>query len=119
MKKDQNLNPYHFRKYKISKNHPFLVVLVKVDGEVNEQILLSGFNLTRSKKIYNKKRNKYIKIQNPNPNDNADSYLCLDIVMNRPLYYFTGPLIGWELSKKDKKRIKEIIKLKIKTPRRS
>ena len=118
-KNKKYLKKYHFRRYKKTNLHPFLVVLVRIDPCLENNILFSGFNLTRSPKMAVKKPRKYIKIKNPNPSDILDSYLCLDLVVDKPIYLFEEPLLNWKLSEKDKKIIERIVKNKIKTPRRS
>ena len=116
MKKNNKKNTYHFRRYRLSKFHPFLVVLVTEESNINGKILLSGFNLTRSASIARKKSNKFIQIKNPNPDDDLDCYLCTDIVLNKPISLFQAPIRKWKLSDKDKRIVDKLVEKKIKTP---
>lgn len=105
---------YHFRRYRLSQYHPFLVALVIEKIDSNGKILISGFNMTRSLSQVMSRRNKYIQITNPNPEDDLDCYICVDALKNKPIKYFTDPLEGWELSEDDEKIIDELVSQKIK-----
>lgn len=104
---------YHFRRYKLSKNHPFLVAIITETKDENGKILLSGFNMTRSVSYVLTKPNKFIRIENPNPNDDADCFVCVDAIKDKPLKYFSKPLTNWELSEDDIKQIDELVNTKI------
>ena len=72
---------YHFRLYRVSRYHPFLVILVTGESEINGKKKITGFNLTHSITMVLQRPNKFIKLnENPNPIDDSDSYLCIDIV---------------------------------------
>ena len=112
---------YHFRRYRPSQYHPFLVALVTEEASKNGKLLRSGFNMTRSLSIVMSKRNKYIQITNPNPEDDLDCYLCVDALKNKPIKLFSEPLEGWKLTEEDEKVIDDLVdqKIKKKTPQGS
>ena len=95
---------YHFRYYRKSVYHPFLVALV-IESEINGKVYLSGFNMTRSIEMVLKDPEKFIRIENPNPNDDAPCFVCVDPIKNKPLKLFTRPIRDWELSDNDEKAI--------------
>ena len=106
---------YHFRYYHLSNNHPFLVVLVFEEKIKNRKILISGFNLTTSQKIVNKKPTRFIQLEtNPNPSDESLSYLSVNLVKLKPSKLFSDPLTSWHLSKNDEKKIDELMNRKYK-----
>lgn len=43
---------YHFRYYRLSQYHPFLVAIVLESEDENGKTLISGFNMTRSVEMY-------------------------------------------------------------------
>ena len=100
---------YHFRRYKVAKNHPFLVVVITELRDENGQTLLSGFNLTHSVTYVLSRPNKFIRIDNPNPNDDSDCFLNIDLVKDKPINKFSKPLLNWELSEEDIKQIDTIL----------
>ena len=57
---------YHFRYYRKSQYHPFLVAIVIESADDNGKVLLSGFNMTRSVEMILKDPSKFIRITNPN-----------------------------------------------------
>ena len=101
---------YHFRYYRPSQNHPFLVALVKEDVDENGNVYLSGFNVTHSFEMFYKKPNDYIKIHNPNPLDDGDCFVQKAGIKNKPLKLFSNPIKGWFLSKEDELTIDELVK---------
>ena len=105
---------YHFRRYKLSQNHPFLVALITEEIDSDGKILISGFNMTRSIMYVLSRPNKFIKIDNPNPLDDAECYVCVDALKNKPIKYFSSPLKNWSLSEEDEKVIDELVKQKLK-----
>ena len=106
---------YHFRRYRPSKYHPFLVALITEEINENGKILVSGFNMTRSISYVLNKPNKFIRISNPNPkDDDCECFLCVDALKNKPIKLFTKPLKGWSLSKEDELVIDELVKQKLK-----
>ena len=105
---------YHFRYYRKTLNHPFLVAIVVELENENGKALISGFNLTRSIEMVLKNPSKFIRINNPNPNDDAPSFVSVDFVKNKPLKYFSRPIRDWELSPEDEIAIDELVKEKMK-----
>ena len=104
---------YHFRYYRPSQNHPFLVALVKENIGDDGKVYLSGFNITHSFMMFYKNPNDYIKIQNPNPNDDADCFVQKAGIKDKPLKLFSSPIKGWSLSEEDEKLIDELVKEKL------
>jgi len=100
---------YHFRKYKVSQCHPFLVVVVKEETDENGKTLLSGFNLTHSVEYVLSRPSKFIRIENPNPNDDAYCFVNIDLVKDKPISKFTKPIPNWELTEDDIKQIDEVL----------
>ena len=112
-KKYTGKDKYHFRYYRLSNNHPFLVVLVFEEKRKNGKVLISGFNMTSSSSLPKKKPTKFIKLDdNPEPESDGDSYINVDLVNSKPSKLFTSPLNGWHLSKDDEKKIDELIERK-------
>ena len=104
---------YHFRYYHLSNNHPFLVVLVLEEKKEKKRYYLSGFNMTTSPTVPSKKPTRFLKLKvNPNPDDNSQSYLKVDLVKLKPSKLFSDPLSNWHLSKEDEKTIEVFIKKK-------
>ena len=58
----------------LSQNHPFLVALVTEEKDDNGKVLIFDFNMTRSITYVLSKPNKFIRINNPNPLDDAECY---------------------------------------------
>ena len=105
---------YHFRRYRLSKNRPFLVALVIEEINSNGKVLISGFNMTRSVTYVLSRPNKFIRIENPNPLDDADCFICVDALKDKPLKYFSKPLKDWSLSEEDEKVIDDLVQQKLK-----
>ena len=104
---------YHFRYYHLSNNHPFLVVLVLEERKNNGKVLISGFNMTTSTSLYNKRPGKFIKLDtNPDPNNKKNSFVKTDLVSLKPSKLFSDPLDWWHLSKDDIKKIDKVIEQK-------
>ena len=110
----EKLTKYHFRKYRLSKNHPFLVAVITESKDEDGKIYLSGFNMTRSINYVLSRPNKFIRIENPNPSDDAPSFLCVDAIKNKEIKYFSKPIPRWELSDEDIKQIDELVEQKLK-----
>ena len=88
---------YRFRKYRLSQNHPFLVAIVTKETDQNGKTYISGFNMTRSASYVSTRPTKFIKINNPNPEDNGDCFVCVDALKNKPIKYFSKPLKKMEI----------------------
>ena len=67
------------------------------------------FNLTHSVTYVLSGPNKFIRITNPNPNDDADCFLNTDMVKDKPIGRFSKPIPNWELSEDDIKEIDAIL----------
>ena len=63
--------------------------------------------------MFYKNPNDYIKIQNPNPEDDADCFVQKVEIKNKPLKLFSNPIKGWSLSEADEKLIYELAKDKL------
>ena len=112
-KKSYRGKKYHFRYYRKSGNHPFLVaIIIELENEKENDAILSGFNMTRSIEMVLKNPNKFIRIENPNPNDDAPCFVCVDLIKNKPLKLFSRPIRDWELTKEDEQSIDELINRK-------
>ena len=104
---------YHFRYYRKSHNHPFLVAIVIESETEDGKAILSGFNMTRSIEFVLQNPNKFIRITNPNPNDDAPSFVCIDPIKNKPLKQFTRPIRDWELATEDETIIDELVEKRL------
>ena len=99
---------YHFRIYKHGKSHPFVVAVVE-EVEVNGKFYISGYMFTHSVLRVLNRPNDYVKMAaNPNPNDDADSFLCIRRVSNIEANAFSKPYNNWHLSEDDEKLIDEL-----------
>ena len=104
---------YHFRFYRKTKYHPFLVVLVTGENEHENDIKISGFNMTSSTLKFLERPNRFIKLEkNPNPETDEESYVSINYIKNQPAKLFTRPIRRWELSKEDERKIDELLKRK-------
>ena len=101
---------YHFRLYRKTRNHPFLVILVTEEKVENGKFLITGFNLTHSTLKVLQRPSKFIKLaRNPNPEDDTDSFLCIELVKDKEHKFFSSPLKKWSLSKEDEEKIDKIL----------
>ena len=105
---------YHFRRCRLSQNQPFKVALVTEEIDSDGKTLISGFNMTRSITYVLSRPNKFIKIDNPNPIDDAECFICVDALKDKPIKYFSKPIKNWSLSEEDEKVIDELVKQKLK-----
>ena len=85
------------------------MAIVIESKDKNGKVRISGFNMTRSVEMVLKDPSKFIRITNPNPNDDAACFLCVDPIKNKPLKYFTRPIRDWELSAEDEQTIDELV----------
>ncbi len=104
---------YHFRYYRKSKYHPFLVAIVTEESQEDGKIYLSGFNMTHSIEQVLKHPNKYIRISNPDPNDDSICFVYIEPIKNEPLKYFTRPIRKWDLSSEDILQIDRLVNKKL------
>ena len=103
-------NKYHFRYYRKTQYHPFLVVLVTNENGEGKDIKISGFNMTSSTLKFLERPNRFIKLdKNPNPKTDAESYVSIDYIENQPAKLFTRPIRRWELSKEDEIKIDKLL----------
>ena len=101
---------YHFRIYKKGESHPFIVAVVE-ETEIDGKMYISGYMFTHSVLRVLSKPNDYIKMEtNPNPNDDAESFLCIRRVSQVEASAFSKPYSNWHLSKEDEKTIDELEK---------
>ena len=108
---------YHFRFYRLTQYHPFLVVLVTEEKGENGKITISGFNMTSSTIKFLERPSRFIKLEtNPNPESDSESYVSVDYIENQPAKLFTRPIRGWKLSEEDEKKIDELVKRKKNDP---
>lgn len=103
-KKYNGKDKYHFRIYKRGKSHPFIVAVVE-EKEENGKILISGYMFTHSILRVIERPNDYIRIKNPNPRDDAESYVCISRISELDSSYFSKPYTGWHLAKEDEELI--------------
>ena len=105
-KKYQGTDKYHFRFYRKAIFHPFIVVAVTEEKEVNGKVLISGYMMTTSLLRAMEKPGAYKRLQtNPNPNDDKVSFVNKYRVTDIPASCFTKPHPSWHLSNKDEKMI--------------
>lgn len=107
------MSKYHFRRYRKSLGHPFLVALVTETRDQDGKTLLSGFNMTRSVNYVMSRPNKFVRINNPNPEDDAECFLCIDAIKDKPLKLFSKPIVNWEVSLEDEQTIDLLVARKI------
>lgn len=97
---------YHFRVYKKSIGHPFIVVAVSEKTDENGSLLISGYIMTHSILRVFDKPGAYKRLRkNPNPSDNRPSYINKNKVEDMPAIYFSKPYNNWHLSKEDERLI--------------
>lgn len=100
---------YHFRRYRVSKYHPFLVIMVTNESIKEGKTYISGFNMTHSKKMRDKRPDEFIELfYNPNKMDDAESYLNTRLITAESKL-FTAPLNSWHLSEEDEATIDELV----------
>ncbi len=104
---------YHFRYYRPSKNHPFLVAILYESVGEDGKAYLSGFNMTHSYSKVLQSPSDYMKIDNPNPSDDLDCYVQIHPIRNKPLKLFSSPIKNWELSETAEKMIDALVSRKL------
>ena len=105
-KKYQGDDKYHFRIYKRNGQHPFVVVMITEEKEINNHFLISGYMITHSLAKALKRPKSYIKLsKNPNPNDNSDCFLCTKRISSIKDSRFSKPYNNWHLAKEDEELI--------------
>lgn len=111
-KKYNGLDKYHFRVYKASMGHPFIVVAVK-EEIIDGKITIDGYLMTHSLERVCDKPGTYQRLKtNPNPRDNRPAFINKFKVYNLPANKFSKPYTSWHLSKKDEEMIDRLEKRK-------
>ena len=101
-KKYKGPDKYHFRVYRKSVGHPFIVVTVSEKVDENGNILISGYMMTHSIERVIEKRGAYKRLkQNPNPSDDRLSFVNKYRINDIPASNFSRPYTNWHLSKDD------------------
>ena len=97
---------YHFRVYKKSIGHPFIVVAVSEKTDENGKTLISGYMMTHSLTRVSDKPGLYKRLKkNPNPSDDRLSFINKYRIDDIPANYFSKPYNNWHLSKEDEELI--------------
>ncbi len=110
-KKYQGKDKYHFRFYRTSMYHPFIVVAVTEEKDENGKIFISGYMMTTSLTRAMDKPGTYKRLkQNPNPNDEKISFVNKYRINDVPANCFTKPHASWHLSEDDEKLIDSLEK---------
>ena len=105
-KKYKGTDKYHFRFYKKSIFHPFIVVAITEEKIENGKALISGYMMTTSLQRAMDKPGTYKRLRkNPNPNDDKISFVNKYRVSDVPASCFTKPHPSWHLSKDDERLI--------------
>ena len=102
---------YHFRVYKKSIGHPFVVVTVAEKVDEDGRILISGYIITHSIKRVFDKPGVYKRLKkNPNPSDNRPSFVNKYRIDDIPANCFSKPYSNWHLSSDDEMLIDSLEK---------
>ena len=105
-KKYKGTDKYHFRVYRKSIGHPFVVVAVSERLDENGKILISGYMMTHSIPRVMEKPKTYKRLKiNPNPSDDRISFINKYRITDVPATNFSKPYPNWHLSKDDEKLI--------------
>jgi hypothetical protein len=101
---------YHFRYYRKTKNHPFIVIMIIEE----ESILIKGFAMTSSSEYVSKRKKDFIELKtNPCKKRKSKSFVS-KILITADSKYFSWPIRGWHLSKEDEKIIDKLVEEKLK-----
>ena len=93
---------YHFRIYRTSINHPFIVVAITEEKNENGKLLISGYMMTTSIQRVLDKPKSYKRLKrNPNPRDDGPSFINRYRITDMPANKFSKPYNNWHLSKDD------------------
>ena len=97
---------YHFRVYKTSVGHPFIVVAVTEEKSENGKTLISGYMMTTSLQRMLDKPGSYKRlVVNPTPNEDRPSFVNKFRLTDIPAKKFSKPYVKWHLSKDDERLI--------------
>ena len=101
-KKYKGTDKYHFRVYRKSIGHPFVVVTVSEKQADDGKILISGYLITHSIQRAIEKPSSYKRLKkNPNPFDERISFINRFRITDVPANNFSKPYSNWHLSKED------------------
>lgn len=101
-KKYRGTDKYHFRVYKTSIYHPFIVVAITEEKVENGKTLISGYMMTTSLIRVMNKPGTYKRLKvNPNPKDDDLSFVNKYRLTDVPANKFSRPYNNWHLSKED------------------
>jgi len=110
-KKYNGKDKYHFRVYKKSLGHPFIVVAVSEKMDKNGKVLISGYVVTHSLVRASEKPDVYKRLKkNPNPNDDRISFVNKFRINDIPANNFSKPYTNWHLSEEDEQLIDSLEK---------
>ena len=110
-KKYTGADKYHFRVYKRSIGHPFIVVAVSERTDEDGKILISGYMMTHSLERVSEKPGVYKRLKkNPNPADDRLSFVNKNRIDDIPANSFSKPYNSWHLSKEDEMLIDSLEK---------
>ena len=110
-KKYRGEDKYHFRVYRKSIGHPFIVVAVSEKTDENGNVYISGYMMTHSLLRISEKPGVYKRLKkNPNPNDERVSFVNKYRINDIPANYFSKPYTTWHLSKEDEMTIDRLEK---------
>lgn len=105
-KKYNGPDKYHFRVYKTSIGHPFIVVAITEERNENGKRFISGYMMTTSLQRVLEKPNSYKRLStNPNPNDKGPSFVNKFRLTDIPANKFSKPYAKWHLSRSDERLI--------------
>ena len=105
-KKYKGTDKYHFRFYRVSIYHPFIVVAITEEKDKDGKVLISGYMMTTSLDRARDKPGTYRRLkENPNPNDDKISFVNKYRISDVPANCFTKPHSSWHLSEEDEKLI--------------
>lgn len=105
-KKYKGPDKYHFRVYKKSIGHPFVVATVSQTVDEKGEVLISGYLVTHSLERVFSKPGSYKRMKtNPNPRDTGPSFLNKYRITDIPSKCFSKPYNSWHLSKEDESYI--------------
>lgn len=105
-KKYKGNDKYHFRIYRTSINHPFIVVAIAEEKIEDGKVLFSGYMMTTSLLRAAEKPGSYKRLRkNPNPHDESASFVNKYRINDIPANKFSKPYTSWHLSTEDEKLI--------------
>ena len=104
-RKYSGMDKYHFRVYKKSIGHLFIVAVTERIDE-NGKVFISGYMMAHSLERAAEKPSVYRRMKtNPNPSDERPSFVNKYRVNDVPAINFSKPYNNWHLSKEDERLI--------------